>query len=383
MPRKKTAKKTKKQERISVFHRRMTIGFLIVSIILILLIVYFALSQVKIFITPQTTQLQATFNVSLLTNIETTLAGTNILPGSVSTETQTVEEVIAIESGTPVPDNARGEVTIYNNYSRSQPLIRTTRLLTPDGKLYRLDEGVTVPAGGQVTASVYSDQQGVEYNIAPTTFTIPGLWEGLQDQIYAESFEPFTGGERLEKQVTEEMLSSAADQVVKQVSQKLKAAQDPDEQYVQINQVGDALWQTNVSAGDSVDQFTITAEIPITTIRFKKEDLEAIAINNLVSQMPADQQFISGNLNSMKFELTAIDQNEQSADFTVTIQGKSASRIEASDLDIEVLKGKTRSQLIDHLTSLPAIAEVNVVFIPTWLQKVPPLEDHVYIHIVK
>lgn len=387
----KTAKKPTKRAtaraartvRVSTFHRRITIGFLAVSVILILVIIYFALSQVKIFITPQSSQITADFEVELLTDVEGILAGTNIMPGSVVSSLEEVNETITISSGTPVPSVAEGTVTIINNYSQSQPLIRTTRLLTPDGKLFRLSEGVTVPAGGQVQVAVYSDEIGVAYNIGPSTFTIPGLWEGLQDKIYAESSETFTGGERLEKSVTQEVLDASADQVTKRLAQKLKSAEDANADIVQINNVGEATWETDVQVGASVDSFVMTVSVPVTTIRFNKEDLQQIAVNNLIARVPAQEQFVSANLDSLTFELIEIDADGEAANFTASIVGKSASRIEVGDLDIATIKGKTKTELIQHLTSLPAIAEVNVVFIPSWLSKVPSLEDHVYIEIIK
>ena len=60
-----------------------------------------------------------------------------------------------------------GEVIIINNYTKNQPLVATTRLLSPDGKLYRLKETVNVPAGGTVKAAVYADEPKEEMAIGP------------------------------------------------------------------------------------------------------------------------------------------------------------------------------------------------------------------------
>ncbi len=86
-----------------------------------------------------------------------------------------------------VSDEATGIITIYNGYNTSnQVLVANTRFAAPDGKIYRIHSQVTVPGAtaqaggtltpGSVTASVYADKPGADYNRAdPTTFTIPGF----------------------------------------------------------------------------------------------------------------------------------------------------------------------------------------------------------------
>jgi hypothetical protein len=94
---------------------------------------------------------------------------------------------------TPVPvvnENviAKGTVRIVNKYSKSQTLVKTTRLLTSDNKLYRIDAQVVVPPGGEVSVGVYADKPGSQFVLTgPQKFTIPGLFVDIQQYIYAES----------------------------------------------------------------------------------------------------------------------------------------------------------------------------------------------------
>jgi hypothetical protein len=100
---------------------------------------------------------------------------------------------------------ARGTAVIYNEFSSEpQSLVATTRLETPDGKLFRLVEGVTVPGmtdvsgkkePGAIEADVIADQVGAEYNIEPTTFTIPGFKGGPKyAKFSAKSMKSMSGG---------------------------------------------------------------------------------------------------------------------------------------------------------------------------------------------
>lgn len=80
-----------------------------------------------------------------------------------------------------VKQKATGEITIFNNYSNTpQILIKNTRFQTSDGKIFRLDDSVTVPGKngntpGSIVAKVSADTYGPEYNIGATDFTIPGF----------------------------------------------------------------------------------------------------------------------------------------------------------------------------------------------------------------
>lgn len=96
------------------------------------------------------------------------------------------EEVTVAVDATGAPSaggqKAQGSVVIYNEYSETaQQLVATTRLETPEGLIFRITKGVTVPgitdAGepGAIEVAVVADQAGEAYNIGPTDFTIPGF----------------------------------------------------------------------------------------------------------------------------------------------------------------------------------------------------------------
>jgi hypothetical protein len=100
---------------------------------------------------------------------------------------------------------AKGKVTFYNEYSpNSQSLVATTRLLSEDGKLFRLVDDVTIPGfkkttegieAGIIEADVIASEFGEEYIIGPSTFSIPGFKETNEEKylkLYAKSEENMT-----------------------------------------------------------------------------------------------------------------------------------------------------------------------------------------------
>ncbi len=115
-----------------------------------------------------------------------------------------------------VSERATGNILIYNTQeSGTQRLIKNTRFETTDGLIFRIKESVEVPAAskdakgniapGVVTAEVFADGTGDQYNIAPAKFTVPGLKGSDQfEKVYAESNVGFSGGFEGNKYIIDE-----------------------------------------------------------------------------------------------------------------------------------------------------------------------------------
>ena len=107
-----------------------------------------------------------------------------------------------------VKEQATGEIVIYNETAGTERLKKNTRFETPSGLVYKITESVVVPGAktnaagelipGSISASVFADGLGEQYNIPTTRMTIPGYKEGgfteLYNAMYAENPEPITGG---------------------------------------------------------------------------------------------------------------------------------------------------------------------------------------------
>lgn len=100
-----------------------------------------------------------------------------------------------------VSRRATGSVTLYNDFSKdAQKFVKGTRLSTTDGKIFKIDTNVVVPGKngettGSAEATVQADQEGVEYNVGATKFTVPGLKASPKYRFfYAQNKEAMTGG---------------------------------------------------------------------------------------------------------------------------------------------------------------------------------------------
>jgi hypothetical protein len=151
-------------------------------------------SGAKVEITPntQSTPVSGDFTATL---------GSGDLPYNVIVTTKTGSASVPAESTETSNDSAQGTITISNAQSTAQTLINNTRFETPAGLIYRIHSPITIPAEssnatpGTVTATVYADQPGQQYNIGPSSFTVPGLQNSSSyTLVTAKSSSPISGG---------------------------------------------------------------------------------------------------------------------------------------------------------------------------------------------
>lgn len=151
------------------------------------------LAGASVVVYPRTATLDSTVSLTALPNAQSGLGYITMTINRSSTTTVPA-------SGTQkVSRAASGIITIFNTYSTaSQRLITNTRFEAPDGKIYRIHDSVVVPGAtkkngsalepGTVSASVYADSPGAEYNRGATRFTIPGFkGDPRYSAFYAEA----------------------------------------------------------------------------------------------------------------------------------------------------------------------------------------------------
>ncbi len=127
--------------------------------------------------------------------------GTGSLPFTLITVNKTASAFVPAESTETVNDSAQGTITVSNTLSTPETFVANTRFETPAGLVFRVHAPITIPAAtasgpGTVSAMVYADQPGQEYNVGPTTFTVPGLMNYASEYsaITARSTNAMIGG---------------------------------------------------------------------------------------------------------------------------------------------------------------------------------------------
>lgn len=378
------AKKKKKQ--VINLYRRISLSFIILTVILVVIVLYFSFSKATIYITPSDETISTNFILDIVENDK--LSGEDQIQGKILVQEFEDSVLNFPSSGTKnVPTDVVGYVTIFNNYSKNQPLVATTRLLSPKGELFRIKSGVNVPAGGKIeNIEVYADDpESIEFPVLPTRFTIPGLWEGLQDKIYAQSFNSFNVGElkvkvvssndieRAQKTIKDVLLSKAQQEFEKQVKS------DYPGYTVEIAQVEVIKSESTAEEGDELDQFGYSMALKATALVFNEQDMLDLAKAKIAEKIPDDKELKEVDLKSFVYNIDKYDPETKSASVNVYLEGRMRIKMDSPLLDKENFTGMSQKEVIAYLTEFPEIQEAEVRFSPFWVKRVPKLADHIYI----
>ena len=364
------------------FYRRLVIGFVGIVVLVLLTVLYLSTLKVTITVTPVSEDISTEFVVDVVPVpvSESEIKGV-VATGSIG-RTQTFTPTG--EGSTEVDDIATGTVTIYNNSSASQTLVKTPRLLTPEEILFRLEEGVTVPAGGSVAAAVYADEVGALGNIVPTTFTIPGLSQSKQALIYAESFETFTGGVRMIAVVTQSELDAAAETLkTTLVSDALsmlraQAGEENDGEAVDIQVVEQTY---SIESETQAESYDVMLSLVVTAVFYDKEILEEIAQTQLYAEIGQGRQLVSADKEGMEISLEKFDVELGNANLHIVLRGKVMTSRTSDALEIRRFVGMNEQEIQTLLSEEGVATQVRMHGFPFWIHKVPRFMDHVYLEI--
>lgn len=159
-------------------------------------------------------------------------AGTELSYSVIREELSDTLEVPATGTKT-VTTKALGKIVVYNEQVTAQRLIKNTRFESTAGKIYRINESITIPKSvtksgkttlGSLEVTVYADEAGAEYNSDPTDFSIPGLKNTPQAKmVYARSKGVIAGGASgTIKSVSDQDLKKATDDLRISLETKLR-----------------------------------------------------------------------------------------------------------------------------------------------------------------
>jgi hypothetical protein len=273
-----------------------------------------------------------------------------------------------------------GKVKIINNYSKNQPLVATTRLLSSDDKLFRIKDTVNVPAGGSIEVDVYADSVSEEMAIAPDKFIIPGLWSGIQDKVYAESYQKFEYKKDSKKYIMESDIDNATENLIQklitQANSKASSAIDSGRQYV-IEMDKDAVVVSyNNKIGDEVDSFNLSVKNIVNIISFDTDDVVRLAKQKLSLENNQDAPEISAD--SLSYELInfnpAKNLAEVKADFSARTMAASTDFINKKHLS-----NLNQSQIEAYLDNINEIKSYDLIFYPKIIKRSPLLIDKINI----
>lgn len=374
---------TSKTKNKNTIYVKIISFFLILTIGAIFLILHFALSKATIKIFSREEKQSQAILVALRTESAENINADNLIGKIINVELE-LEASVPSNSESIAAEYAGGMVTITNNYSKDQPLVKTTRLLAPDGKLYRISENVHVPKGGQVKVWAQADQTGPDYvSEALDKMTIPGLMTQLQDKIFAQAPDGFQQTSRPGYNVSKENIDSAQEKLIaeakKQGLEKINQLLTDDLKIDESRLLVKQEILSSSAVGDNNPETKITGKVKVYGLVFATSDLYKIAENKFSSQLASDQSVLEFLPAEYSYKIAEIDVDKNEAIVELNLQVRIKTSSHPWTIDKERLVGLNAEQIKEYLQEELNISEVEVKFFPWWVKTAPKFKDHIII----
>ncbi|MFA5129947.1 MAG: hypothetical protein WC477_03430 [Patescibacteria group bacterium] len=296
------------------------------------------------------------------------------------------EYTVTSTQQTVIPGTSEGKVKISNRYSADQTLIKTTRLLTADGRLYRISETVVVPSGGSVTANAYADQIGPSYDFASSTiFTIPGLSASLQKFITAENIGDFTGGAKVTSVLSQSDITNAANVLRAKILSNNKASlhssiNDPrlNESVYLIENVEQA---ASAQPGDQTNHFLLSMKVKVTGVFYAKQDMDDFISKNITQHLPTGVILADDSPTKVDYQVNSADGTNETAHITATVNVLTKPTTASNLVNKQSIAGLPIDEAVQVLEQVKGIESADISVSPGWVRRLPTVQDRMSVRI--
>ena len=329
------------------------------------------LPKATVTVIPKTTPVTADLPLTFSTQAPAVDPDGNVVPAKTIEVTKDVSRQITSTGRSEGGDKASGDITVVNTLPRNQSLVARTRFQAPDGRIYRADSGVVVPAGGKTTAHVTADEGGLAGNLAAgTRLTVPGL-KG-SEAVYGQAEAALAGGSDSAnvnvsaadvERAKQELASQAAQEAVGEAKPKLAVGYTIDPKAAATTVLSSA---TDPAVGTAAQKFTISGKVRVTYFTYQPQDLKQVLGPDLNSKVPAGAELVDKRTDT--FLVKQASDNQLSG--TMRIETAAASNV-SKDKIKEQIKGKKPAEAKAALQSDGQISDIRISLFPFWVLSVP------------
>lgn len=374
--------------------RNFPYGTAIIALVVILICagVLYAFSNAEVRITPtsQAVSVSAGF---------TATQGTGDLPYTTISLNSDVSKAVPAESTQTANDSAQGTIVITNTGSKTENFVTNTRFQSESGLIYRVHTPISIPAAsvngpGTLTATIYADQPGQQYNIGPTTFTVPGLkGSNAFSEVTAKStgnmIGGFTGTRAAVSQATDDSAHAALKNSLATTLQSQLQAKIPSG-YVVVPGASTITYTDVPDTASTTSSVLITEQGTLNAVAFP-EDAFAKAVAYSVVGTYAGEPV---TLDSVA-HLTLTPSTSSSTPVQVTgsttvptyqfnLSGNTTViwKVDATRI-AGAVAGKTRDSAQSILAGFPEVSKAVLVLRPFWASAFPQDPTHIKVVVEK
>ena len=358
------------------FYKVVALTFLFLTVALLGIVIFMSSKRATITITTKNTPIEINNNVEIGSSDQQ-----NSIDGFVTSTYIVVSDRFSPTGNREEPGLATGNITIYNDGSLDQPLVATTRFLTPDNLLFHLKEKVVVPAGGKIEAEVYADEEGEIYNVDPIErFSIPGLDKARQKIIYGSSDETMKGGIKYIGILSQDDIDRAEKILIEKIVQQAEkdlSGLHPDMESM-FSAEGVHSFETDAEIGKELSEFNLSVKASIVGIFYNKEDILEWAENMLMKRAVSDAEIVKASSEEPTVTLEDYKNFEpDKAVLKIVYTGMATLNPEGKQIQKMMFFGKSKDEVRRYLLSLNHVHGVEVKFRPAWMGTVPHVAERV------
>ena len=361
-------------------------GLVIVAVLLVLTVfsgyTFFARSEIKVWPAKDSIDLAETITID--TKASQPDFAAKIIPGKIVQDQRKKSQDFSATGTTTKEEKAKGAIRVFNAYSTaSQTLVASTRFVSADGKLFRSTKKEVVPGGvyengklvpGSVDIEVQAAEPGEDYNIGPTTFSIPGfVGTPKYASFYGESSAPMAGGFKgAMGLVTSVDIDNAkrilSDEIKNESDEFLKKTVSGDLVLLNSTATFEVLQEkTSVAAGAAANSFNLQMEAKTTIFAFTKSDVDSFVRKKIASSIPEGKKFLEGSM-GVNYSIDRKDADKVTVNLAINAKTYFAFDLEALK---KSLLGKTPQEIKTFLKDQPQIEKIEIKTSPFWVKRIP------------
>lgn len=283
-----------------------------------------------------------------------------------------------------VEEKARGNARLYNSFSSSpQRLVATTRFLTDDGILFRLQKSVIIPGAkienGKIVpesmeVELIADKPGEESNInRETTFRIPGFKRDPKYQGFYAITSNLSGGFKGEARVVSaDDIKRAEELVTKRVFDELKEEikRKIPPGFVMVEGLREIeIAKINVPRPKMrLDVFPAEVDAKGHVLVFRERDLQDFLKGFLIAA-DENKKLVDSSM-FLNYTVRNTDIINGRAEVALGGEVKIKSVVSNSEI-IELLRGKKEDSIAGILKARSELAAFRVAIFPPWIFSAP------------
>lgn len=310
------------------------------------------------------------------------------VPFVVATTTLSKSKTLTLSETRKVEAKATGKAIVYNNYDDTpQRLIKNTRFLSSQGKIYRISQSIEVPGKkgdvpGSIEVTLYADGNGSEYNTQATEFTIPGF-KGTprETTFYAKSSGALTGGSSGNMSlVALSDLNAAKDALILELDKDIKSETQKITKagYIPLYTATEVTYADNqeevLKGASSIYKITATGHVMLAN----EAKFAQVIAKTLVDYK--DETVRLGFPETLVFTRKQSDRISTATTFPILVEGKPRVIWTSDTEEIkDMVEGKKRDEFKPLMKTINSIESAEISFSPVWLSRFPSNTEKILI----